>query len=169
MMLGIQNIPNMMIDMKPIVERCDRQLIYNTPAGLKFICQPCPKPDNIPIEELLKNSKYFIARDITLEDCQTCHYHGGVPVSAPKPKKYPSLTRQAENYAIALAKWTAAKFPVRTNEEIKFIFSQHCAKCDWFDLKKKRCKNCGCRVTTSSIAIVNKIKMATEHCPRGLW
>jgi len=158
----------MTIDTKPIVE-CDRLLSYNTLAGTQFICQPCPKPDNIPIEEILKSSKYFITKDITLEDCQKCRYHGGTPAPRPKPKKYPSLTRQAENYAVAITKWTAAGCPVRTNVEVKTIFSQHCAKCDWFDSKKKRCKNCGCRVTTSSVAIVNKIKMATEQCPRGLW
>lgn len=161
----------MMTDSNNIV-KCTRLLNWGTTEEPKFICQPCPRPENLSTDEFLSEPKYFTKKKITLEDCQKCPYSGldpGVLATAPKPKKYPSLTRQAENYAIALAKWTTAKFPVRTNEEIKFIFSQHCAKCDWFDPKKKRCKNCGCRVTTSSIAIVNKIKMATEHCPRGLW
>lgn len=81
---------------------------------------------------------------------------------------YPSLLVQISNYKDALIRWKKAGKPTRSDEEVQNIHKQ-CSKCDWYDSGKKRCKGCGCKVTTSGFAVFNKIKMATEHCPKGLW
>jgi hypothetical protein len=71
------------------------------------------------------------------------------------------------HYAQALAKWTAAGFPTREQAEVVRIEAEICRPCE--NYRNGRCAKCGCRVTASSIAIVSKIKMATEHCPLALW
>lgn len=104
---------------------------------------------------------------VTLKDCLEC---------LKKKIAYPSMGRQLNSYQLALQQWIAAGRPERTKEEIENIISSHCAKkvtgkytCDWYDSKKKRCRGCGCRVATNGMAIFNKVKMATENCPRGKW
>lgn len=71
------------------------------------------------------------------------------------------------HYAQALARWTAAGFPTRLQAEIERIEAEHCRPCDAY--LAGRCSECGCRVTTSGLAVANKIAMATESCSRGLW
>lgn len=88
--------------------------------------------------------------------------------SAPVPKT-PSLLRRSMTYAEAVTGWIASGRPERTDEETKRIFAEHCNKCAWYDRDKKICRGCGCKVTNVGHAIVNKIKMATQHCPRELW
>ena len=84
-------------------------------------------------------------------------------------QKYPSISTQLWSYKEALIKWVKAGRPERTQEEVDHLLATHCAPCDWYDKKKKRCKGCGCKVTTSSFAVANKLKMKTEHCPQGLF
>lgn len=84
-------------------------------------------------------------------------------------KEYPSLITQANNYRLAVTRWIKAGRPKRTDDEIKIIHEKHCKKCDWYDKKSSRCKGCGCRVVPKGLALTNKLKMATEHCPRQLF
>ena len=70
-------------------------------------------------------------------------------------------------YAQALAHWTAAGFPVRDQSEVERIEGELCRPCEKY--VEGQCKRCGCRVNKSSIAVANKIKMATEKCPIGKW
>jgi hypothetical protein len=72
------------------------------------------------------------------------------------------------HYAAALARWTAAGFPTRDAAEVARIEAEHCRPCTPH-YRDGRCKKCGCRVNTSGLAVVNKIAMATEHCPLGKW
>jgi len=87
--------------------------------------------------------------------------------------EYPAMTLQLWLYKEALIRWHKAGRPVRSQEQVQKIHSEFCANpdtpCDYYDPKKRRCKDCGCRVTTGAIAVVNKIKMATESCPKGKW
>jgi hypothetical protein len=85
------------------------------------------------------------------------------------PPNYPAMSTQMWLYKEALLRWNRAGRPVRSAEEVDNILATHCMKCDWYDTEAKRCKGCGCKVTTSSVAVFNKIKMATEHCPKELW
>jgi len=83
-------------------------------------------------------------------------------------KEYPSLSTQMVAYKDALIRWHKAGKPIRSDPEVNNIVEK-CKKCDWYDSEKKRCRGCGCKVTNGGIAILNKAKMATEHCPKGLW
>jgi len=85
---------------------------------------------------------------------------------APEP---PGLVRRAISYTEALARWTAAGRPERADKEVERIFHQYCKTCKWYDRKKQICRGCGCRVAENGYAVLNKIKMATENCPRELW
>lgn len=73
----------------------------------------------------------------------------------------------ASHYAQALVAWTRAGFPVREQSEVERIERDLCRPCEHY--VEGRCNKCGCRVTKSSLAIFNKIKMATEKCPVGKW
>jgi hypothetical protein len=84
-------------------------------------------------------------------------------------KEYPSVPIQLNNYRLAVTRWIKAGRPKRTDEEINNIYENHCKKCDWYDAKSSRCKGCGCRVVPKGLALVNKLKMATEHCPREFF
>jgi len=88
------------------------------------------------------------------------------PSEAPEP---PGLVRRAISYTEALARWTAAGRPERTDKEVERIFHQYCKTCKWYDRKKQICRGCGCRVAENGYAVLNKVKMATENCPRELW
>ncbi|MBE3063897.1 MAG: hypothetical protein IMZ69_02625 [Spirochaetes bacterium] len=85
------------------------------------------------------------------------------------------------HYAAALARWTAAGFPVRTQDDVRACL-RVCIVCDRFlpnnpECTKEackiaaggRCKDCACNVTQSRFAVTNKAKMATEDCPLGKW
>jgi hypothetical protein len=49
------------------------------------------------------------------------------------PPERPGLMHRAVSYAEALARWTAAGRPERSDKELERIFSQHCTTCNWYD------------------------------------
>lgn len=71
------------------------------------------------------------------------------------------------HYAAALARWIATGFPARDQAEVVRIERELCRPCDSY--ADGRCRECGCRVTASAVAVANKIKMATESCPLKKW
>jgi hypothetical protein len=85
------------------------------------------------------------------------------------PPEAPSLLRRTMSYAEALIAWTAAGRPKRSAKDVEQIFSRFCKPCRWYDRRRQICRGCGCRVADTGFAVTNKIKMATEHCPRNLW
>jgi hypothetical protein len=86
------------------------------------------------------------------------------------PPNYPPISMQLWTYKEALIKWHKAGRPKRTQEEVEYIHSTFCASgCEWYDEDAQRCKGCGCAVTVGSLAVLNKIKMGTEHCPKDKW
>ena len=91
------------------------------------------------------------------------------PAGEAPPPETPSLVRRTVSYAEALIEWTAAGRPERSDKDVEQIFHRFCKPCRWFDRRRKICRGCGCRVADTGFAITNKIKMATEHCPRNLW
>lgn len=97
-------------------------------------------------------------KPVSCGECKSC---------GSKVPDFPKLSTQLANYGHAIKQWIGAGRPERTDEEVKQIHEDFCIKCDWYD--NQRCRGCGCKVSTSSMAIFNKIKMTTEHCPRQLW
>lgn len=76
----------------------------------------------------------------------------------------------------ALQKWVKAGRPVRSQEEIARLHAI-CVRCKFY--KADRCLLCGCAVSKqpvkafglikTSSAMFNKLKMATEKCPKNKW
>ena len=81
----------------------------------------------------------------------------------------PGVEELLDTYWKAVKRWIAAGRPVRRDGEVQRIHKEFCAPCDWYDSKSQRCKGCGCIVKPQGIALLNKIKMQTEHCPRSFW
>lgn len=76
---------------------------------------------------------------------------------------------KAVRYATAVARWIAAGSPARTDDDVERIYETLCRPCEYFNPQRQGCKVCGCRLGKSKNALVNKIRMATEHCPRQKW
>jgi hypothetical protein len=82
---------------------------------------------------------------------------------------FPGAAQLVSNYWKAVKRWIAAGRPTRSAEEVKTIHADFCSTCNWYDEESQRCKGCGCSVKPKGIAILNKIEMATEHCPQMFW
>lgn len=89
------------------------------------------------------------------------------PEARPSKPSKPAPIKRAIHYTKAVAEWVAKGLPERTQEEVESILSTYCKPCDWHD--NGVCKGCGCNVNELRFAILNKIKMKTQHCPKGLW
>ena len=59
--------------------------------------------------------------------------------------------------------------PTRSDAEVAAIFATHCRPCEHYDPTAQTCTVCGCHVRQGGAALLNKIKMATERCPKGKW
>lgn len=97
-------------------------------------------------------------------------------------------TGQLGRYSRAVRRWIKAGRPVRSDEEVARIHREYCNSsppCEHYNPKKQQCGVCGCNVRADgedllskvtgalfgkvSQALCNKIKMATEGCPKGEW
>ena len=107
---------------------------------------------------------YTHTREYVIPPSRNCTHTGDVTLAA---EKLGVTTADVSHYAQALARWTAAGFPVREQVEVERIERELCKPCEKY--VDGRCKQCRCRVTASSLAVVNKIKMATESCQQGKW
>jgi len=74
---------------------------------------------------------------------------------------------EAKRYAVALTKWATAGWPTRDKTTVAEWYEHRCRPCESF--QNDRCRVCGCGVRASGLAVFNKIKMATERCPKGKW
>jgi hypothetical protein len=80
-----------------------------------------------------------------------------------------TIFRKIKTYTGALSRWIKAGRPIREESEIVRIFEEHCQQCEAFEENSSSCSHCGCRINTLHIAPLNKIAMATEHCPLEKW
>jgi len=106
------------------------------------------------------------------EECSRCKgalAQVGVSLNPRDIPEVPGLPTQLQHYWHAVTRWIAAGRPTRTVAEVEFLHGTYCAGCDWYDKKNKRCKGCGCKVKSGGAALLNKVRMATEHCPRNFW
>ncbi|MDO4574987.1 MAG: hypothetical protein Q4D98_07210 [Planctomycetia bacterium] len=81
----------------------------------------------------------------------------------------PSFPQKAVHYTRALARWIKAGRPVRSEAEILHLLNDFCLPCESYDPQSSTCLHCGCHVSTSTSATVNKLAMGTERCPVGKW
>lgn len=121
---------------------------------IKKPCEGCKPVDDETLIKAFASARYLEEVKISPEDTPD----GKIP-------DYPAMSMQLWLYKEALLRWQRAGRPVRSDEEVDRILNNNCKKCDWYDPEKKRCKGCGCRVTDGGLAAINKIRMATEHCP----
>ena len=94
--------------------------------------------------------------------CSRCgrrsEHYDAEPECAPKR----NVITAAGRYTTAVARWAAAGFPERSDEEVQQLFAI-CQQCEFFN--GQLCRLCGCRCNIHGAAIVNKLRMATESCP----
>jgi hypothetical protein len=104
---------------------------------------------------------------------QSLHNHFGLELDeadceqvadAPFHHAIPSLGSRLTHYAAALARWIAAGRPLRSPAEVQRIYTTLCLPCPHYN-PNDTCRLCGCRVSLSPHAAVNKIAMLTESCP----
>lgn len=81
----------------------------------------------------------------------------------------PTIVEKTKHITKALTRWALSGFRCRTDEQIAAIYRDHCLRCGFRDPGADACRLCSCKVRTEGIAVRNKLKMATESCPRGKW
>jgi hypothetical protein len=81
-------------------------------------------------------------------------------------KKLEIPWRSVGCYMRALYRWAWSGFPVRTQQEVCAIATV-CDPCSYNDVGT--CELCGCKVNKRRLPLVNKRKMKTEDCPKGMW
>ena len=97
--------------------------------------------------------------------------HWGLsPLSAPRippspPAEPPSLLIRGWNFAAAMARWTLAGLPRRTQAEIDERLAI-CQTCEF--LRNDHCTQCGCACVEQN-RLINKLALATETCPLDKW
>jgi len=125
-------------------------------------------PNIISTEEMLDISDEEVREMIADAGLDMKEFEQEVPAEGEVPN-YPPLSMQAWFYKEALIRWHKAGRPKRSDEEVTELLDGHCKTCSWYDPEQKRCKGCGCAISEGSIAIFNKLRMGTEHCPQEKW
>jgi len=97
-----------------------------------------------------------------------------VPVTTASPGH-----NNVDQFKLAVQEWEQAGKPMRSPDEIDFIYHECCRRCRYF--KKNACTACSSRIRGdepgllnrmdghSELPIINKICVATEHCPMWQW
>jgi hypothetical protein len=80
-------------------------------------------------------------------------------------KSAPALVIRGWNFAKAIARWTLAGLPRRSQAEIeeRLAICQACPH-----LQNDHCQKCGCACVEQN-RLMNKLALATERCPLGKW
>jgi hypothetical protein len=141
-------------------------------ANFRSRFPPCPYAragvrNGQEVKRICRNTdKPVCGQEVVLHYCQQCKSPFG---GTDSPPQIPSLDDRIQSYTKAAAEWIAAGRPARSDPEIEAIFNTHCKPCSWRKRKSNICRGCGCRVADTGFAVFNKIKMATQHCPRNKW
>jgi len=77
----------------------------------------------------------------------------------------PSLLIRGWNFTAAMARWTLAGLPRRSQAEIDERLAI-CQACPF--LQNNHCTKCGCACVEQN-RLINKLALATEKCPEGKW
>ena len=114
-------------------------------------------------------------QNVTEETCLPCpSYQAALEAQAAQAVRetlpaVPSLAKRVKSWTAAVADWKLQGSPERSKDEVQQIFNTFCTPCSWYDRNRQLCRGCGCRVRSGGYAVFNKIRMATQHCPRNLW
>lgn len=125
-------------------------------------------------------SNFPECEQLTARKRSICRGEAGLPMDGPngvaeyrkawgvdKTEKpaMPSLIIRGWNFAAAMAKWTLAGMPMRTQEQIdeRLAICQGCP-----NLQNGHCSQCGCACNESN-QLINKLAIKTEKCPIGKW
>jgi hypothetical protein len=138
---------------------------------------PCPfrafNNDRKPDGQLKINAYCGVAKKAVLpQECERCKgalTQVGGSFNPEDIPDFPTVPKLAATYWQAVKTWIAAGRPTRSDAEVEHLHTIYCSKCDWYDEKSERCKGCGCKVRAQGVALMNKIRMETEHCPRDFW
>ena len=102
--------------------------------------------------------------------CEACGWASSKRARRMCPKRadrpLPTFIQRVARFAAAAAKNALEGFPMRTENEIKAILESHCQPCPEFT--GYECRLCGCK-TNDKRRLLNKLAMATEHCPLEKW
>lgn len=101
--------------------------------------------------------------EINPEICKACDQETAEAMSELK------IFGKGLKWAGAVTKWIRMGRPVRSDERVREIFEKYCQPCELYDSENHGCKKCGCNVSTDTAPLANKLKLATEECPMGLW
>lgn len=126
-----------------------------TPAGERWNCPHCKTPieknDDIMPKRACQKSPELIRLATVAAD------RLGLLDAAGK------IIEDAWHYTGSLAKWAWAGCPVRTHEEMKWLYAI-CLRCD--EYAEGKCSICGCPVKNKrGMLIKNKAALSTETCP----
>ena len=94
---------------------------------------------------------------------------GGQPCNQPAQTQrsttpMPGLVKRGARYGKAVAVWTAAGAPTRSQAEIDERLAI-CQACPEYSPEHSACKLCGCNINAQANGLKNKLAMATEKCP----
>lgn len=81
----------------------------------------------------------------------------------------PTILDKIGHYGMALARYAASGFKTRSKEEVARIYTEHCQPCEHRDQEADACRICGCNVRTEGMALIKKLAMGSERCPKGKW
>lgn len=140
--------------------RCQWERTGDSPdGGPRYICTVC----RLSLVNVVGDQLGTEFAD-SLPDCR-----GKVAVARERPAVPPGIIKRATAGLSAATRWMVAGRPRRSFGEITRIYDELCQPCPQFMAKSQSCGVCGCRVSKNRAALLNKIRMATESCPRGKW
>ncbi len=88
---------------------------------------------------------------------------------AQKATQCPGSEWRVKRWSRAVSGWKKAGRPQRSPVLVHRIYWGKCWPCSAFDTQNQVCTVCSCKVRDSGLPVLNKIAMATEHCPRRKW
>lgn len=121
----------------------------------------------------------LLKKEVSFESCTKCFKQMSEKFEAEKQAEKqveqqanivePSLAKKVQHYSQAIYTWVKEGMESRTDAEVEEILNTHCKQCSLYDSSKHICKKCGCQIQLGGVAITNKLKMKSEHCPLGKW
>jgi hypothetical protein len=121
--------------------------------------QICSGEANLPLEGPSSINAYRRRWGLPPLECR-----GEVASATPTVEPLPLIIR-GWNFARAMARWTLAGMPRRSETEIAERL-EICQACEF--LQNNHCVKCGCACVERN-RVMNKLALATETCPLGKW